>query len=124
MTYTDLTRRHFKISDKSFDDISNKIESGVRELVTEMLVKNELVQEIVSKPSLKVNRLAHDNLTINDNERFKSLSKFQKISSFSMTKHSSVKINSILLIGKSLTLRSEVHGRKSKRKTLQNLLSS
>jgi hypothetical protein len=28
------------------------------------------------------------------------------------------------LIGKSLTLRSEVHGRKSKRKTLQNLLSS
>ena len=100
MSYLDLTKRHFKFSDQSFEEISGKIEKGVRDMVEEMLVKNELVSEIVSKPSLKVNRLAYDNLTINDNERFKSLHRFQKISSFDMTKHSSVKINSILLMGK------------------------
>jgi hypothetical protein len=99
MSYSDLTKRHFKISDQSFDKISTKITGSIQDMVKEMLLENELVSEIVSKPSLKINRLTYDNLTINDNEQFKAFKKFQKISSFDMTKHSSIKINSILLIG-------------------------
>jgi hypothetical protein len=105
MSYSDLTKRHFKISDQSFDTISNKITDSIKDMVQKMLLENDLVSEIVSKPSLKINRLAYDNLTINDNERFKKFKKFQKISTFDMTKHSSIKINSILLIGKQVIVK-------------------
>lgn len=99
MSYSDLTKRHFKISDQSFENISQTITGGIEEMVEGLLMENDLVKEIVSKPSLKINRLAQENLTINDNERFKAFQKFHKVSTFDMTKHSSIKINSILLIG-------------------------
>ena len=100
MSYSELTKRHFKISSESFDVISSKITDGVSTLVQELLVKNELVSEIMSKPSLAINRLAHHNLTINDNQLFKAFKRFEKVGAFNMTKHSTIKINSILLIGK------------------------
>lgn len=100
ISYSDLTKRHFALSHESFEAINTKITQGVKELVNELLRDNELVSEITSKPTLTVNRLADENLTINDNEKFQDFTTFDRVGAFEMTKHSSIKLNSTLLIDK------------------------
>lgn len=100
ISYSDLTKRHFALSKDSFESMNMKITTGVQNLVNELLENNELINEITSKPALTVNRLADENLTFNDNEKFRDFTSFEKVGAFEMTKHSSIKLNSLLLIDK------------------------
>lgn len=99
LSYTDLTKGHFKISSEAYNSISSDLVTNLNSYFDTLLQDNLLVKEISSKPSLGINRLGLSHMTLNNNQKFKTFKKFEKVGAYEMTKHSSIKMNSLLLIG-------------------------